>query len=192
MNNTNKFPQLETDRLILRELTYEDIPVVFTHFSNEEIARYQDALPAKNTEEAKEIIDWGKNLVKQKTGALWGIFLKDEGDFLGQVNCVFRSDNNFTMQVHHAELGYDLTPPYWGKGYMSEAVASVIPYIFTATKIDRIEAIIHLGNTRSHSLVKRAGFHKEGILRHYVLWEGELWDMVLFSLLKQDWKTKSR
>jgi len=117
MNNTNKFPQLETDRLILRELTYEDIPVVFTHFSNEEIARYQDALPAKNTEEAKEIIDWGKNLVKQKTGALWGIFLKDEGDFLGQVNCVFRSDNNFTMQVHRAELGYDLTPPYWGKGY---------------------------------------------------------------------------
>ena len=191
MNNAIKFPELETDRLLLRMLTGDDIPAVFTHFSNEEVARYQDAHPTKNTDEAREIIDWGKGLVEHKMGTLWGIIRREDGSFLGQLNCVFRSDNNFTMNIHRAEIGYGLTPQYWGKGYMSEAVASVIPYIFTNTKIDRIEAIIHPENTRSHNVVKRAGFQREGVLRHYVLWEGELWDMVLFSLLKQEWEAKA-
>ena len=71
---------------------------------------------------------------------------------------------------------------------MTEAIASVILYIFTTTPIDRIEATIHPENTRSHNVVKRAGFQKEGVLRQYVLWEGEHWDMVLYSLLKQEWE----
>ncbi len=83
MNNTIKFPQLETDRLVLRELTHDDIDVVLKHFANEEIARYQDAHPTKNIEEAKEIIDWGKNLVKNKLGVLWGIFRREDDSFLG-------------------------------------------------------------------------------------------------------------
>ena len=185
-----EFPQLETDRLVLGELTHDDIDVVLKHFANEEVARYQDAHPTKNTEEARQIIDWGKNLVKSKMGALWGIFRREDDSFLGQVNCVFRADNNFTMNVHRAEIGYDLTPQYWGKGYMSEAVASVIPYIFSSTPIDRMEATIHPENIRSHNVVERAGFQKEGVLRRYVLWEGEHWDMVLYSLLKQEWEAK--
>ena len=192
MNKTIEFPELETKRLVLRELTDEDIPVVFAHFSSEEVARYQDAHPTKNTEEAKEIIDWGRNLLERRMGVLWGVFRREDGFFLGQVNCVFRIDDNFTMNVHRTEIGFDLTPQYWGKGYMSEAIDGVIPYIFTHTPIDRIEAVIHPENVRSHSVVQRAGFRKEGLLRHYVLWEGEHWDMVLFSLLKRDWEANSR
>jgi len=192
MNGVIEFPQLETDRLILQELTHGDIPAVFAHFSNEEIARYQDAHPTKDNDEAKEIIDWGKGLVEHNMGALWGLFRQEDNAFLGQVNCVFRSDNNFSMYIHRAEIGYDMGPQYWGNGYMTEAVASVIPYIFTETKIDRIEAIIHPENTRSHNVVQRAGFQKEGTLRHYVFWENEHWDMVIYSLLKPDWEAKAR
>jgi len=191
MNSVIGFPQLETDRLVLKELTHDDIDVVLKHFANEEVARYQDTHPTKSTEEAKEIIDWGKKLVNNRLGALWGIFRREDDSFLGQVNCVFRADNNFNMNVHRAEIGYDLTPQYWSKGYMSEAVASVIPFIFINTPIDRMEATIHPENTRSHNVVKRAGFQKEGILRKYVLWEGEHWDMVLYSLLKQEWEAKA-
>jgi ribosomal-protein-alanine N-acetyltransferase len=192
MNKTIKFPVLETDRLLLRELTYGDIDVVFKHFSNEEVARYEDAHPARSNDEAREIIDWGKGLVEHKMGALWGIIRREDNSFLGQVNCVFRVNHNFAMNIHRAEIGYDLTPPYWGNGYMSEAIASVISYVFTSTPIDRLEAIIHPDNARSHNVVKKAGFLKEGVLRHYVLWQDEHWDMVLFSLLKQDWETGAR
>jgi ribosomal-protein-alanine N-acetyltransferase len=187
MNKSTNFPQLETDRLVLRKLTYGDTDVVFTHFANEEVSRYVDAHPAENSNDAREIIGWGNYLADNKMGALWGIFRREDGPFLGQVNCVFRPDNNFSMNVHRAEIGYDLTPSYWGKGYMAEAIASVISFIFSNTSIDRIEATIHPENTRSHNVVERAGFVKEGVLRQYVLWEGEHWDMVHYSLLKQEW-----
>jgi ribosomal-protein-alanine N-acetyltransferase len=105
------------------------------------------------------------------------------------VNCVTRADNNFTQNVHRAEIGYHLIPQYWDKGYMTEALRSVIPHIFTNTGVDRLEAFIRPENTRSHKVVSRVGFQKEGVLRNYVLWEGERWDFVLYSLLKHEWGT---
>lgn len=186
MNHNLEFPRLETERLILRMLTYDDIETVLPHFSNEELARYVDTYPAKTIEDVKGIIDWGKGLFEHKMGTLWGIFSRDGGNFLGSVNYVARQDNNFTKTVHRAEIGYDMSPQYWGKGYMSEALRSVIPYIFDNTAIDRIEATIQPENTRSHNVVSRLGFYREGILRQYVLWEGSHLDYVLYSLLKNE------
>jgi len=191
MNDTIKFPQLETDRLSLRMLTHDDIDIVFPHFSNEEVTRYVDTYPTKNADEVKELIDWGKGLLEHNMGMLWGIFSKGDGLFLGEVNYVARPDNNFTKTIHRCEIGYDMSPQYWGKGYMSEALRSVIPHIFTDTKIDRIEATIQPENARSHNVVVRAGFLKEGVLRQYVLWEGEYLDYVLYSLLKREWEAKA-
>jgi ribosomal-protein-alanine N-acetyltransferase len=89
--------------------------------------------------------------------------------------------------VHRAEIGYDLTPHYWGNGYMSEAIGSVIEFIFSSTEINRIEATVHTENDRSLNILTRLGFHREGILREYVQWDGEYWDMALFSMLEKDW-----
>ena len=75
---------------------------------------------------------------------------------------------------------------YWGKGLAAEALREVIRYIFDTTGIYRLEAIIHPPNTKSRNLASRIGFQEEGTLRDYVLWDGEYWDMVLFSLLKKD------
>lgn len=70
---------------------------------------------------------------------------------------------------------------------MSEAIRSVIEFIFSSTEINRIEAIVHTENDRSLNVLTRLGFHREGTLREYVQWEGEYWDMVLFSMFKKDW-----
>ena len=191
MSDIAKFPRLETDRLILRMLTYENIDGVFSLFSDAEVTRYEDAHPVRNNEEAKGIIDWGRGLFEDGTGVLWGIFDRKSGDFMGEVNYVTRADNNFTRNIHRAEIGFDLMPRYWSKGYMTEALRSVIIHIFDNTGIDRIEAIISPDNTRSHNVVLRAGFKKEGVLRNYVLWDGKHWDFVLYSLLKHEWQSEA-
>lgn len=188
MNGKLEFPQLETDRAVLRILTYDDIDTVFPHFSNAEVTRYIDTYPVTKTDEVKGLIDWGKSLFKHKRGLFWGIYRKEDNSFLGSVNYVARQDNNFTRTVHRAEIGYDLSPQYWGRGYMFEALRSVIRYIFADTCIDRIEATIRPENIRSHNVVLRAGFQKEGVLRQYVLWEGQHLDFVLYSLLKNEWQ----
>ena len=187
MNAAREFPQLETARLILRELTLDDADVIFPHFANKEVARYIDYEPAESIKDVTDIINWGTNLFNKKAGTLWGIFRKEDSSFLGQVNYIARPDDNFTGSVHRAEIGYELTPPYWGKGYMSEAICSVIEHVFSSTKLNRIEAKVHTENNRSLSVLTRLGFHREGILRGYVQWGDGFWDMVLFSMLKKDW-----
>lgn len=187
MSEARESPQLDTDRLVLRELILDDVGVIFSHFADKEVVRYEDSKPAANVEDVTEIIEWGRNLANNKAGILWGIFRKQDGAFLGQINYVVRSDNNFIGTKHRAEIGYDLTPHYWGKGYISEAIRRVIEFIFNCTEINRIEAIVHTENSRSLNVLARLGFHREGILREYVRWEGEYWDMALLTMLKRDW-----
>ena len=187
MSEARRFPQLDTERLVLRELTLDDADVIFPHFANEEVVRYEDAKPAADIKDVTDIIEWGRNLASNKAGILWGIFRKGDGAFLGQINYVVRPDNNFIGATHRAEIGYDLTPRYWGNGYISEAISSAIEFIFNSTEINRIEAIVHAQNSRSLDLLTRLGFHREGILREYVQWEGEYWDMALLVMLRRDW-----
>ena len=187
MSEAREFPQLDTDRLVLRELTLDDADVIFPHFASEEVVRYEDSKPAANIKDVTDIVKWGRNIASNKAGILWGIFRKGDGSFLGQINYVARPDNNFIGTTHRAEIGYDLTPHYWGNGYISEAVRSVIEFIFNSTEINRIEAIVHTENSRSLNALTRLGFHREGILREYVQWEGEYWDMALLTVLKRDW-----
>jgi ribosomal-protein-alanine N-acetyltransferase len=187
MSEGREFPQLDTERLVLRELTLDDADFIFPHFANEEVVRYEDAKPAANIKDVTDIIEWGRNLASHKTGILWGISRKGDGAFLGQINYVVRPDNNFIGTRHRAEIGFDLTPHYWGNGYVSEAISHVIEFIFNCTEINRIEAIVHTENSRSLNVLTRLGFCREGILREYVKWEGEYWDMALLTMLKRDW-----
>jgi ribosomal-protein-alanine N-acetyltransferase len=184
-----EIPQLCTSRLVLRELTIDDIEAIFPHFANEEVVRYEDCNPVANIKDVADIIDWGRNLADSKTGMLWGILRKDDAAFLGQINYVARPDNNFVGTVHRAEIGFDLTPHYWGNGYMSEAISRVIEFIFSSTEINKIEAVVHTENRRSLNVLRRLEFHREGTLREYVKWDGEYWDMASLAMLKRDWVT---
>ena len=56
--------------------------------------------------------------------------------------------------------------------------------------ISRIEAIINVKNQRAKKLVSNIGFMEEGVLREYVKWKDDFWDMSSYSLIKKDWEKK--
>jgi len=182
-----EFPVLESNRLVLKKLTHNYIDEVYNHFSDEQVNKYVDFESAQSLEDAKEIIDWGLNLFQNNNGILWGIFKKDKEVFLGQINYVLKADDNFNRNIHRAEIGFDLTPVFWGNGYMSEAIKVCNTFIFDEMNINRIEAIVHSLNTKAHKILESIGFKKEGILREYVQYKGEFWDMLYYSLLKKEW-----
>lgn len=181
-----EFPIIESERIILKKLTHENSADVYEHFSNEEINKFVDFDTIKTIEEAKEIIDWGISLFQKNIGMLWGIFRKADSLFLGQINYVKRKDDNYAQQVHRAEIGFDLSPNFWGKGYMSEAINAANAYVFSKMGINRVEAIVHPLNIQAHKTLEKTGFKREGLLRQYVLHNNDFWDMVIFSLLKND------
>ncbi|MBO1913606.1 GNAT family N-acetyltransferase, partial [Microvirga sp. 3-52] len=111
------FPMLETERLILREITNEDANAVYSSFSNDEVTRYYGQDTMKDIEEAEKIIDiFALNYI-EKRGIRWGIQRKDDQKVIGTIG--------FHAWVHkhkRAEIGYEIHPDYWRNGYTHEAL----------------------------------------------------------------------
>jgi len=83
---------------------------------------------------------------------------------------------------NRAEIGFMLNRAAWGQGYGLEAMRAVLAYS-ASFGIRRLAARTQLGNRRSDALLQRLGFQQEGLLRGYVLRDGERRDCRLFGLL---------
>jgi ribosomal-protein-alanine N-acetyltransferase len=173
--------QIATARLILRALTLQDAEHVLRHFSDPEMLRYMTFEPLEQREEAEEVIQWGVDLFARGAGALWGIVDKETGALIGTLNYVKK-------EGHRAEITYDLATIYWGRGLMTEAIRSTLPYVFGDMGVQRIETIVHVQNVRSARVLLKLGFRMEGVLRQYTRFHGQLSDVHMFSLLKADWQ----
>ena len=83
-------------------------------------------------------------------------------------------------------MGYDLHVDYWNKGYITEALSEIVNFGFDTLEINRIEAEVMQGNVASERVLSKLGFTKEGILRDWMYWNNKHYNMVMYSLLKND------
>ena len=140
-----EYPIIKTERLTLRELTLEDSPELFVHFSDPEVTRFMDIDPLKDEQEAKNIINWHF----KDSGCRWGMF--KDGELIG--TCGYHR-----LQNNQAEMGYDLGKAYWGQGYMKESLEAIIDFGFSTMALGMIEAEVEPENDRSIGLLKKLGF----------------------------------
>lgn len=148
-----EYPRLETDRLKLRILTKDHAMEVFKHFSDPFVTRYMDIEPCRNLKEAEEIIQYHED----DLGCRWGIFEKARGCFIGTIGFHYlrKTDETFI-----AEIGFDLSKDYWGKGYVTEAVNEVISFGFSNIGLQKIDATVEPENQKSIKLMTKLGFNK--------------------------------
>ena len=71
---------------------------------------------------------------------------------------------------------------------MTEAIKAVINFGFSTLNINRIEAEVMIGNTQSERLLLKLGFRNEGCLRDWMYWDNRHFDMIIFSLLRREYK----
>jgi len=178
------FPQLETERLILQEMTLDDVEFYFHHFNNDKIIEGCCFPGPRTLEAAKEELErYCISPFKEDKGIRWGIVRKGDNELIG--TCGYYDWNKTTRR---AEIGYDLDPAYWGQGIMTEALQTMLRYGFEKMRLNRIQAIIDSNNTQSMKLVYRLGFKKEGVLRQRSYFNGKFRDDACFSLLREDWE----
>jgi len=175
------FPRLETERLILRQITSRDTAAVFRLFSNRKVARYLDFPVLETMDQAREIVDWCDAIWQDGSGMRWGITKKGDRELIG--TCGF---HNWARRNYRADIGYDLLPAYWGRGLMREAVTRVIRYGTDQMALHRVQAMVHPENVRSQGLLERLGFTREGMLREWRFYRGEFWDEICYSLLEDE------
>lgn len=90
--------------------------------------------------------------------------------------------------IHYrtGELGYYIDEKYWGKGIMSEAVRLICEYVFSHSDIIRIFAEPFSYNIASCKVLEKNGFVCEGILRKNAIKGGQILDMKLYALIKEE------
>jgi ribosomal-protein-alanine N-acetyltransferase len=86
-----------------------------------------------------------------------------------------------------AELAYDLARPWWGRGYVSQAVAACVDWVFGVPEFDWVEACVMVGNRRSERVLERARFRRKALLEAYRTCRGEPRDYRLFCLSRAQW-----
>ncbi|GAB6930113.1 GNAT family protein [Paenibacillus sp. JCM 10914] len=173
------FPVIETERLVLREVTQDDMEAVYRCFSSDDVTRYYGQDSLTDREQARQIIAFFHQSYVDKRGVRWGIQRKEQPELIGTIGF-----NAWSPKHKRAEIGYELHPSYWHQGYAREAASAVIAHGFEELGLTRIGAIVFLENESSHALLTTLGFTSEGVLRQYMVQNGVSFDTRVYSLLK--------
>jgi ribosomal-protein-alanine N-acetyltransferase len=177
------FPVLETKRLLLRQITLADAENLFSFFSDPQVMRFYDCEAFASIEQAIGIIQRFAEWFERQNGFRWGIALKAEPATLIGTCGLFAWHKPYRI----ATLGYELTPPYWRRGIMSEAVGAIVAYGFRELNLNKICALVVTDNLASAKLLERLSFRKEGVMRQAQFVNGKYDDLIAYALLREEW-----
>lgn len=178
-----RFPVLETERLVLREITPLDREDLFVFRGDPEQQLYNGGA-IDSLEGIDSLIDNLSASFHAGTALHWGLTIREHGD---SVVGLF-GYSHIAAEHKRSETGYDLARPFWGRGFAFEAMGSILAYGFHELELNRIYAVPRIDNASSIRLLTRLGFRLEGICRDEIFVDGKFRDEGMFALLKREFE----
>ena len=176
---------LESERLILRRYQSEDYQAMYKNWASDpEVTQYLMWPTHPNEEVSKSVTEeWLANYSNEKYYN-WAIVLKEFGDEpIGNIAVV--DTNELAQSVH---IGYCLGRRFWHKGIMSEALQTVIDFMFNVVEANRIESRHDPRNPHSGGVMVKCGMKYEGMLRS-ADWNNQgICDACYYSILRSEAK----
>jgi RimJ/RimL family protein N-acetyltransferase len=86
----------------------------------------------------------------------------------------------------HAEMGYWIGTPFWGRGYATEAGGAMLLYGFETLGLHRIFAYPFARNPASARVLQKMGMRREGLLREHVRRWDRFEDVEIFAILRAE------
>jgi RimJ/RimL family protein N-acetyltransferase len=116
----------------------------------------------------------------------FAVTLKPTGQLIG--NCGVRRN---TPETHEGDIGYELDPRFWGKGYATEAGRAVLDFGFSQLRLHRISAWCIAENSGSARVLEKLGMRQEGRLREHDYFKDRWWDILVYAILYDEWNAQS-
>ncbi len=173
--------RLESPRLVLRHFKASDVPTLLAYRSDPEVARYQGW---SSLTEAQ-----AQNFIEVQSAQPVGVphewlqialELKGTREHIGDL--ALKVDG-----ARQAEVGYSLNRDFQGHGYMTEAVTTLLDFLFTTLELHRVTAKTDIRNGRSIHLLERLDFRQEGHFIEGFYLKGEWISEYLYALLAREW-----
>ncbi|MGX9292904.1 GNAT family N-acetyltransferase [Bacillus sp. A015] len=178
------FPVLASKNLLFKKIDESHLQELYAIYDNDKVFRYCGIIPKHHLQTVKKMIGHFERDYTKKSRVKWGIFQKDKPHTL--VGIIETMDIN--QKVNAVTIGYFLAENHWGKGIATEAVSTLVKFLFEEVDINRIQAEVMPANEISKKVLLKNGFIKEGLLRQAVLWSGKgVIDLEIYSILKEDY-----
>ena len=148
---------LITERLRLRPVTERDFSAIAAMDSDPNVMRYlclKDRAPGY--QEALENAHYILELHSPSGAGTWAITCRNTQTFLGWIWVIFLGD------IPYIDLGYRLTPRFWGCGYATEAGRRVAHHAFSDLGVPDLTALIHPLNLASARVAEKIGLSLKG------------------------------
>jgi RimJ/RimL family protein N-acetyltransferase len=163
---------LETDRLVLRQLTTGDAEFILDLLNQPSFLRNIGDRHVRNLQDAENYIRTGPMASYAQHGfGLFLVELKDDHSFIGICGLIKRE----TLQ--DIDLGFAYLPQYWSQGYAFEAASAVMSYGKDVIKLKRIVAVVSPKNERSIHLLEKIGLKFERMMT----WPDDSFKLKLYS-----------
>jgi [ribosomal protein S5]-alanine N-acetyltransferase len=149
--------QIETERLIMRELELSDALGLFELDSNPEVLKYIGVDAVKTIEESESVVRMLQQQYAENGIGRWAVIEKSTGEFMGWSGLkLYREPINNQTNIY--ELGYRFIPRYWGRGFATESARAWVDFAFEELKIDKLFAVTDLEHDSSKNVLHKVGF----------------------------------
>jgi [ribosomal protein S5]-alanine N-acetyltransferase len=159
---------LETERLILRPLSEEDIGWLFDMDTDPEVMRYITVHLPESPEASRLWIQKLKALYQDTDSryGFWTVVEKASGEPCGWLTVRpamdYRFANEVAFQPGQLELGYRFRRRFWGQGYCTEGSRALVDYAFADPTIEAIVAVALVENRASTHVMEKLGMKRVG------------------------------
>jgi RimJ/RimL family protein N-acetyltransferase len=172
-----------TDGIVVLRLPREaDAPAIAAACCDPEVARWIPVPVPYRLEDARTFVASAAEAWSSGREPTFVIVDAADGTLVGMIAVHRRPD-----EPGKAAVGYWLAPEARGRGLATRAVRLVVRWAFGLEPgLVRMELLTLVGNEASGRVALRAGFSREGLLRRYLPFRGELVDAVLFARLRDD------
>ena len=149
--------KIETERLLLSRLKYEDAEEIFySYASKPEATRYLAFPTHQSVQDARNFLSYSVDAWDKGIELVYGIRLRGNNKFIGSIGVI-----NENGKVH---FGYCLSPNYWNQGLATESCRAVIGLLKMQSDIHRIWTFIDAENVASGRVIEKCGLVEEARL----------------------------
>lgn len=168
---------LETPRLVLRFINKDDKADLFKNIAHDkEVLKYFICNYCDDFEQfdIEKMIEGATNAKRY----FFSIVLKENNEAIGMIlNCTVPSSIS-----NSTEIGYAIGKKYWNKGYVTEALESMIKFMFKKG-VHRVEAKYLEGNKASGRVMEKCGMKYEGKLTDEVYYHEKYHNALVYSII---------
>lgn len=174
---------IQSSRLLIRDFSKSDWESLHRLYMMPETVRYNPSGYPEN-EAATRLLAEGWSVQRdapdreQYTAA---IINQADGCFVGVISL-----DRGEVKYRKAEVWYKLLPEYWGRGYATEAMKSMLSFGFGQLKLHRIECGCSIHNIGSYRVMEKAGMIREGVKRKALPLEDGWHDAYMYGILASE------